>query len=56
MNLGEMFTHSIFQTSESETTSDSSDDQLEQDVEWEFCKIKFIERVYNEIEGTKILP
>lgn len=42
ISLAEMFVHSIFQNSESETTSDSGDDQLEQDVEWEMSKIKFI--------------
>ena len=35
MTLSEMFSHSLFRTSEAETTSDSTDDQLEQDVEME---------------------
>lgn len=35
ITLNEMFSHALFQINEAETTSDSTDDQLEQDVEME---------------------
>lgn len=55
MTLNEMFNHNFFQVIEAETTSDSTDDQLEQDVELELDKIKFIEHVEEEVTKLNIL-
>ena len=50
-----MFAHPLFQNSDSETASDSTDDQIEQDIELEMEKIAFAERVQTDVSNLKIL-